>query len=132
MDIQAILATTFIDRLGNGVIDDDLVTPDFTCWAGGAGALGLGQFRMMIGYLAQLFPAGLTMTIEEPLVDGERAAVMAQSRGILDDGEIYANHYHYAFRFRDGRICEVREYADTALVTRIIAPRIRALMAAGQ
>lgn len=47
----------------------------------------------------------LAMTAED-----DRVAVEADSHGELTDGRIYENAYHFLFRFRGGRIREVREY----------------------
>jgi ketosteroid isomerase-like protein len=69
-----------------------------------------------VAYLAtpSLFTGGgsrmtpLVLTAED-----DRVAMTAEAVGELADGRIYTNVYHYLFRFRDGKIVEVREYMDT-------------------
>ena len=46
--------------------------------------------------------------------EGERVALEAESHGTHKSGKKYNNHYHFLFRIRDGKIAEIREYADTA------------------
>lgn len=66
-------------------------------------------------YLASpsIFVGGSRMT---PLVltgEADRVSMTAEAVGITPDGREYTNVYHYLFRFRDGKIVEVREYMDT-------------------
>lgn len=130
MKDNAQLAKEFIASLGRGAIADDLVAPELVCWAGSSSTqFGLAHLRQMIALLAQLFPAGLSIEPSgEPLIDGDRGSLMARSHGVLSNGEVYENEYHYAFRFREGRIIEMREYMDTALVARVIGPAIQSLL----
>jgi ketosteroid isomerase-like protein len=61
-----------------------------------------------------LFPQGIVITITDAVADNDRVMLEAHGSGLLVDGRIYANHYVFAFRFRDGLISEVAEYLDTA------------------
>lgn len=123
------IAVAFVEGLARGAIEDDLVHPDLDFAAGSETRMGLGQLRMMIGLLARLFPDGLQMTVDTVIEDGDRIALQVRSHGVLDDGAIYANKYHYAMRFRGGRLAEVHEYMDTDLVNRLLRPKLQALMA---
>lgn len=71
---------------------------DFLCGAGG-----------------EIFEAG-SFHLEPHLqvVEGDAAVVVARMRARLANGNPYQNEYAFSFRFRDGRICEVRELLDTA------------------
>jgi ketosteroid isomerase-like protein len=60
-----------------------------------------------------LYAGPLAITIESLIAEGDRAAVQLVIDGRTAKGEPYHNSYHFAFRVRDGRICEVREYVDT-------------------
>lgn len=125
-------AEAFVRGLAAGSIDDALVTEDMTAWAATSGdTFPLARLRMMVGLLKTLFEGDFEMEIVETIAEGDRVAVMARSRGTLkDDGAVYANDYHYALRFRDGRICEMREYMNTAVVRDLIIPRLAAAAAA--
>jgi len=35
-------------------------------------------------------------------------------------GAVYRNEYHFLFRWRDGKLAELREYMDTELVTDVL------------
>jgi ketosteroid isomerase-like protein len=57
-----------------------------------------------------------TVTAEE-----DRVAIEAESRG--STGELtFNNQYHFLFRFRDGKISQVKEYFDTLHVWELVEP----------
>ena len=123
------IARAFVEDIGRGEVDGALVTNDLVCWASSAPSeFGLPHLRTMLVLLKRLFPDGLEMTVDHVIVEGDRAAVMSQAHGVLDDGTRYDNFYHYALRFEGARICEMREYMDSALVGRVLSPRFKALM----
>ncbi len=66
-------------------------------------------FHNMIGRLK----SGLKMTVKSMVAEGDKVAVEAESYGELQNGRIYNQEYHMLIAFRDGKICEVREYLDT-------------------
>jgi ketosteroid isomerase-like protein len=47
------------------------------------------------------------------IAEGDWVAVELVLRAVTARGLDYENHYHFAFRVRDGRIAEVREHLDT-------------------
>lgn len=59
------------------------------------------------------FPKGLQMTIHNVIGEGEYVAVEAESLGQHTSGKTYNNHYHWLFRFRNGKIVMLKEYLDT-------------------
>ena len=70
--------------------------------------------------IAKLFHAmldglcdGLKMTVKNAIAEGDQVAVEVESEGDLKNGRQYRQQYHFAMRFRDGKICAVREYLDT-------------------
>jgi ketosteroid isomerase-like protein len=71
---------------------------DFLCGAG-------GQFYE---------PGSFEMKAELEAFEADRAVVVAWLRARTARGKPYGNRYAFAFRFRDGRICEVWELLDTA------------------
>lgn len=124
-------AEALVRSLASGQIDDALVSPEMTCWAGAGEPFGLPRLKVGVAILKTLFDDnGLTMTIETSIAEGDRVAVLARSHGTLKDGPVYSNDYHYAFRFSDGVIVEMREYMNSAIVNELIRPRLIAAMQA--
>ena len=58
---------------------------------------------------------------EEILADGDRVVVRATADAMTARGDPYPQSYCYVFQVRDGRLTEVHEYCDTALVERVLA-----------
>ncbi len=56
------------------------------------------------------------------LADGDRVVVQARGRATTKRGDPYHQIYCYIFRVRDGRLTEVVEHCDTALVERVLEP----------
>jgi ketosteroid isomerase-like protein len=60
---------------------------------------------------------GLALVCEETIAEGERVVALAGGKGTAKpSGEPYQNRYVFVYRVREGRIVEVSEYLDTALV----------------
>ena len=83
--------------------------------AGGARSFSEGLlhplFRQFDGYRSQ---ADLL------LAEGDRVVVQARGTAKTTRGASYNQTYCYIFRVADGRISEVIEYCDTALVERVL------------
>ena len=56
------------------------------------------------------------------LADGDRVVVQARSRATTKRGDPYDQTYCFIFRVRDGRLTELVEHCDTALVDRVLDP----------
>jgi ketosteroid isomerase-like protein len=54
------------------------------------------------------------------LADGDRVVVQARGYATTKRGERYDQTYLYVFRVADGRLTEVVEHCDTALVERVL------------
>jgi len=130
MSIQKQKAEALVLSLVTGHVDPSLLTDDCVCWAPGGNSFTGETLCMMVGVLASLFEDDFTMTIDSIIEEGERVAVISHSRGTLTDGIVYENEYHYALIFRDEKICEMREYMNSAIVDELIRPRIQAAMIA--
>ena len=50
----------------------------------------------------------------------DRVAVEASSDGVHISGKRYQNNYHFLFEFKDGLICQLKEYMDTEVVTEVL------------
>jgi ketosteroid isomerase-like protein len=56
------------------------------------------------------------------LAEGDRVVVQARSRATTRRGDPYDQTYCFIFRVREGRLTEVVEHCDTALVERVLDP----------
>lgn len=56
------------------------------------------------------------------LADGDRVVVQARGYATTKRGQPYHQTYCYIFRVTDGRLTEVVEHCDTALVERVLDP----------
>jgi uncharacterized protein len=59
------------------------------------------------------------------LADGDRVVVQARGHATTTRGEPYEQTYCFIFRVADGRLTEVIEHCDTALVERVLDPPAR-------
>jgi uncharacterized protein len=64
--------------------------------------------------------ADYSASAEEIIADGDRVVVRATAEARTVSGEPYPQAYCYVFRVADGRLAEVIEYCDTALVERVL------------
>jgi len=58
------------------------------------------------------------------LAAGDRVAVRAQAEARTVRGQDYPQLYLFLMRVRDGRITEIVEHCDTALVERVLTPLV--------
>jgi ketosteroid isomerase-like protein len=56
------------------------------------------------------------------LADGDRVVVQARATATTIRGDAYPQTYCFILRMRDGRIAEIVEHCDTALVERVLDP----------
>lgn len=56
------------------------------------------------------------------LADGDWVVVEARGHMATTEGVPYENEYCLMYRFADGKIVEMREYQDTALVEQVLGP----------
>lgn len=72
--------------------------------------------EQLLGPLFGQLKAGIASAIERLTAEGD--VVVAQTAGTAEthDGRPYNNTYCQVIRIRDGKIAEVKEYFDTALV----------------
>lgn len=65
------------------------------------------------------------------LADEDRVVVQTRGRATTRRGQPYDNTYCLIFRVRDGRLTEVIEHCDTALVDRLLEPPARPAVETG-
>ena len=102
----------------------DAYADDGEVWTSGrtliSGTFPKERVRESAGGIFEAFPHGIEFTIHAMTAEGERVAVEAESRGVHASGRLYNNLYHFLFRFRDGKLVNLREYMDTELVTDVL------------
>lgn len=75
--------------------------------------------RRLLGPLMAQF-AEYRVRAHEMIADGDRVVVQAAAEAKTVRGEDYPQAYCYIFTVRGGRIFDVIEYCDTALVERVL------------
>lgn len=58
----------------------------------------------------------IALTVDELIAEGERVVALARGSAKTVHGHAYDNDYAFVFRVRGGKITEVVEFLDTALV----------------
>jgi len=103
----------------------ELLHEEVSWWVPPASRLGgLYEGKAAVLELMQrgvaLYDTGVPMQIdvEQLIAEGDRVSAQVTIEARTAQGEAYCNHYHFAFRIRDGRIGEVREYVDTLYAER--------------
>lgn len=108
-----------IDALMNTLADDVKWTffgsHRFAGTFHGKDALLTGLFAV----IGEVLEDGIRLDVRSISADGERVVVEAKGRARSKQGLEYNNDYCLVFDLADGRIRHVREYLDTALVTRV-------------
>lgn len=113
-------------RSGDPVLPE-LLTDDVTWWVPPSSPLGglrEGKARVLelmasgIGLYDMSVP--FAIEVEAMIAEGDAVAVQLTLCARTAKGAPYRNHYHFAFRLRDGRICAVKEYVDTLYAQRLL------------
>src|SRR3954451_17650181 len=72
--------------------------------------------------LMDQFEHGYRSEADLILADDDRVVVQSRGRAVTKRGDPYNQTYCYVLRLRDGRLTEVVEHCDTALVERVLEP----------
>jgi uncharacterized protein len=97
------------------------VFPGSWSWAGSWGPKSVALGGMLRPLMAQ-FVGGYRSEADLILAEGDRVVVQARGYATTKRGEPYHQTYCYIFRVADGRLTEVVEHCDTALVERVLDP----------
>lgn len=98
----------------------ELLADDVSWWAPPSSALGglhagkeavLALMASGVGLYDTSHP--MSVEISRMIAEDDWVSVQLTLEARTARGEPYHNHYHFAFRVRDGRIREVREHLDT-------------------
>jgi len=108
-------AAAIVQGVATAQLDRTLFTNDAVWWMLGRGELPIDAFGEMQRKLTQQLLAGDgNMVVHGIIAEGDRVAVEAEVSVPLRNGGTYHTDYHFLFRFRDGKVCQVKEYYDTA------------------
>ncbi|KRR26720.1 ketosteroid isomerase [Bradyrhizobium lablabi] len=111
--------TTFLDNLAEDVTW--VVTGQYS-WSGefrGREAINNG----LMGHLRSLLAAARPRTLAFNFIaEGDYVVVEARGDNVAKSGERYDNQYCMVWRIEDGKIKEIKEYCDSALVERVLGP----------
>src|SRR5882724_669546 len=120
-------AMAWLDALQAGDIDAfrDSMTEDVVHELMGScvisGVRNRDEVCELLGQLLQGFTDGVRLEIDAITAEEDRVAVMMHGFAELPSGASYNNVYHVLFRIRDGKVCQVHEFADTKLADQAIA-----------
>ncbi len=115
----------YLAHFKNAAITDllDAMSQDATWWIlgkphlfPGAGHKSRADMERIWGSLFGRMKDGLEMTVIGMVAEGDKVAAEIRSHADLTDGRVYENQYHMLFTVRQGKIVEVKEYADTLLI----------------
>lgn len=102
----------------------DLLAPDVTYTLIGSTPLSGTRhgreavLREVFGALSAALDGPLVFSVQRMVRDGDCVVMQAQGHARLRSGAPYDNTYCMVFRFAEGRVRELTEYLDTALVQR--------------
>ena len=115
----------YLAHFKNAAVTDllDAMSEDATWWIlgkphlfPGAGSKSKADMERIWGSLFGRMKDGLEMTVIGIVAEGDKVAAEIRSHADLTDGRVYENQYHMLFTLRQGKIVEVKEYADTLLI----------------
>ncbi|NOU60157.1 nuclear transport factor 2 family protein [Marinifilum caeruleilacunae] len=71
---------------------------------------GIAELIVMV---KSAIPKGLHLKPIAWTAEGNRVAAEYESYGVLNNGRVYNNPYHFLFEFTNGKISVIKEYMDT-------------------
>ena len=134
MDDNRSIITSIMNDLaeGNGKPFVAAMADDFTWimegttpWSGRYEGKAVVQDRVLGPLFAQ-FATPYRNRAHRIIVEGDDVAVLCNGDVETKTGKRYNNSYCYVIRMRDGKMIELREYFDTALVERALEPPVEA------
>jgi ketosteroid isomerase-like protein len=122
------LVTTFFERLARGDVSGacDLLHDDLGFWTPvRRSVFGKVDAEPRLSRVASLMEGGIVpFEVKELTAEANRVAALVEVHTHLADGTRYDQFYSWFFRVRQGKLIEIREYNDTALVVRVgLSPR---------
>ena len=77
--------------------------------------------RDLLDLLFQAFATPYRFTIDEIIAEGDRVVLRGRGEVRTKAGKDYNNSYCFVLALEDGKLVELREYLDTALVERVFS-----------
>lgn len=71
------------------------------------------SLRGLVDLVKDIIVDGITLTITNTLVDGDRVALEGKGIAKLTNGGVYENHFAWMIETADGKITAFTEYSDT-------------------
>jgi ketosteroid isomerase-like protein len=110
--------TTFVDNIAEDV--SWIVTGQYS-WSGaykGKDAILNG----LLGHLRTLLTDRTRTVAFNFIAEGDYVVVETKGDNVTKTGDRYDNEYCMVWRLENGRIKEIKEYCDSALVERVLGP----------
>lgn len=108
------IAASFVTGLaGGGRIDQTTLAAGWTIWNCVHGEMSPQRYLDSLQVVEAVAP-GWRIWIEGTTAEADRVAVQARSAGVLTNGVLYENHYHFLFEFAGDRIQRVSAYFNPA------------------
>lgn len=110
--------TTFVDNIAEDVT---WVVMGQYSWSGiytGKEAITNG----LLGHLRTLLTDRARTVAFNFVAEGDTVVVEAKGDNVTKSGERYDNEYCMVWRVENGKIKQIKEYCDTALVERVLGP----------
>ena len=107
----------------NAAMADDFVwrITGSTAWSGEY--VGKADvLERLIKPLRGQFTAPNSLTLSRIIAEGDYVVAECRGNATTLAGELYANTYCFVIRVADGKLRELTEYMDTALVERVLRP----------
>jgi uncharacterized protein len=126
MTIQTTIET-FFSHLSRGHVNEAfmLVDDNVTWWVPEelpfSGTKTKSEYLSIVKGIQSAFPSGFTVDIKGVTIEGNKAAVEAESNGIHSNGKTYANKYHFLITIKDQKFIAVKEYMNTLHLARLIS-----------
>lgn len=123
------IVKAFYDAGNHGDMDScfSLISDDI-CWTNIGTTSLSGTFRgkqelqeKLLGPLFGRLKAGISTQVHNLIAEGDYVVAQTSGRAETLDGQPYNNSYCWIVRIRDGKISEVTEYMDTALIASVFS-----------
>jgi ketosteroid isomerase-like protein len=115
------IARRYLDLLPLGRIKELPLAEQFSGWSSLSGDVPGAEFLERILILPKIFSPPLQFTIESITAEDERVAVQCHSQGMLVNGIVYDNQYHYLMTFTGDRLLKVFEYMNAKKAEKLFA-----------
>jgi ketosteroid isomerase-like protein len=117
--------TTFIDNIADDV--RWVVTGQYSWSATYSGKDAI--LNGLLGHVRSLLKERARTTAFNLVAEGDYVIVEAKGDNVAKTGQRYDNDYCMVWRIENGRIKEIKDYCDSALVERVLGPFPKAKLA---